>query len=81
LDRTCHSLISSAERSNGVHTCLATPKFQETFHCEIDACEFGIGAVLMQEHHPIAFMGKALGQAHLSLSIYEKRILVAVNGC
>jgi hypothetical protein len=35
----------------------------------------GIGVVLMQDQHPIAFLSKALGKAHLSLSIYEKEFL------
>jgi hypothetical protein len=29
----------------------------------------------MQEQYPIAFMSKALGQAHIALSIYEKEFL------
>lgn len=29
----------------------------------------------MQDHHPIAFLSKAFGKAHLGLSIYEKEFL------
>jgi hypothetical protein len=54
---------------------LRLPYFKKQFIVETDARESGIGAVLMQEHHPIAFMSKALGQAHLTLSIYEKELL------
>jgi hypothetical protein len=42
---------------------------------ETDACDSGIGAVLMQEQHPIAYLSKPLGAAHLGLSLYDKEFL------
>jgi hypothetical protein len=42
---------------------------------ETDACDMGIGAVLMQADQPIAFLSKALGPTHQKLSIYEKEFL------
>src|SRR3989337_121639 len=49
---------------------------------ETDACEYGIGAVLMQEGHPLAYVSKALGPKNRALSVYEKEylaILLAVD--
>jgi hypothetical protein len=40
---------------------LALPDFSVPFTIETDACDTGIGAVLMQCGHPIAYMSKALG--------------------
>jgi hypothetical protein len=51
---------------------------------ETDACAEGIGAVLMQQGQPIAYLSKALGQKHKALSIYEKEfiaLIMAVEKC
>lgn len=61
---------------------LALPNFDDTFEIETDACDKGIGAVLSQRGHPIAFYSKALGVKNSKLSTYEKEflaILMAVD--
>jgi hypothetical protein len=42
---------------------------------ETDACDTGIGVVLLQDGHPVAFLSKALSVQHRALSIYEKDFL------
>lgn len=54
---------------------LGIPDFSKQFVVETDACDMGVGAVLMQEEQPIAYMSKALGPAHKKLSIYAKEFL------
>lgn len=54
---------------------LALPDFTKSFCVETDACATGIGAVLMQEGHPVAFYSKALSVNNQKLSIYEKEFL------
>lgn len=61
---------------------LALPNFDDTFEIETDACDKGIGVVLSQRGHPIAFYSKALGVKNSKLSTYEKEflaILMAVD--
>lgn len=57
---------------------LALPDFTKTFVVETDACLKGIGAVLMQDSRPIAYLSKALAPKHLGLSTYEKEMLAVI---
>lgn len=63
---------------------LAMPNFGEDFVLECDASKVGIGAVLMQKGHPLAYISQGLKGRALSLSIYEKEmlsILLAIQKC
>lgn len=46
---------------------------------EANASNVGIGAVLMQEGHPLAYLSKALGPTWKRLSVYEKELLAVVT--
>lgn len=58
---------------------LALPNFSEPFVIETDASNHGIGVVLMQQGHPIAFISKALSPRHVTLSTYEKELLAVIH--
>lgn len=61
---------------------LAMPDFAKPFCIETDACANGIGAVLIQGGHPLAYISKSLGPKSACLSTYEKEymsILLAVD--
>jgi hypothetical protein len=61
---------------------LGIPNFTKVFAIETDACQTGVGAVLLQDGHPLAYISKPLGVKTQGLSTYEKEylaILIAVE--
>ena len=61
---------------------LAMPNFELPFVLETDASDYGIGAVLMQANHLVAYLSKHLCPRSQTLSVYEKEclaILMAID--
>ena len=58
---------------------LALPNFTRPLILECDASREGIGAVLMQDRHPIAFESRKLLKVKKSYSIYDKEMLAIMH--
>lgn len=57
---------------------LALPNFQKLFIVETDASGTGLGAVLIQEGHPISYYSQVLGARNRLKSVYEKELMAIV---
>jgi hypothetical protein len=72
VHQTSFELLKQALISTPV---LALPDFTQPFCIFTDACQTGVGDVLMQQGHPLAFLSRALGPKNQGLSNYEKEYM------
>jgi len=56
----------------------AAPCFSKLLQIEIDALGKGIGVVLMQEGHPIAYMSQKISETTQRKSVYEQELMAIV---
>lgn len=70
--------FQTLQRALSTAPVLAIPNFSKPFAIETDTCHTGVGAVLLQSGHPLAFISKPLGLKTRGLSTYEKEYLAII---
>ena len=58
---------------------LKLPDFQKTFEVIVDACGQGIGGILQQEHHPIAYESRQLRLHERNYPTHDLELLAVVH--
>jgi len=78
-DNSAQECFETLKRVMSSTPVLATPDFAKPFVVECDASGIGIGAVLMQDGHPIAFESRKLNKKEELKSTYNKEMLAIMH--
>lgn len=69
------TIFDALKEALGTALVLASPNFTQPFMVDTEACDKGIGVVLQQGGHPIAYPSKALEPRSVGLSTYVKECM------
>jgi hypothetical protein len=74
-----HATFEKMKKVMSTCSVLALPDFAQPFTVECDASGEGIGAVLMQNRHPIVYESRKLRGPELLYTIYDKEMLAIMH--
>ncbi|XP_039145476.1 uncharacterized protein LOC120282666 [Dioscorea cayenensis subsp. rotundata] len=78
-DDSAHRSFELLKQAMSSTPVLGLLDFTKPFVIETDASATGLGAVLMQDGPPLAYMIQSLANQHLGLSTYEREIMAIVQ--
>ena len=83
-DETCDNAFNQIKNLLCSKPVLSIPDPSEPFILQVDACDYGVGAVLLQQNvetkslHPVSYFSNSLKPHQRSLSTVEKELLAIV---
>ena len=78
-DEACQQAFEKVKKILTNAPVLQMPDFEKPFEVVADASDLALGAVLLQEGHPIAFESKKFTPAELNYSTTEKELAASVH--
>ena len=78
-DDACQKAFDGVKHDLTHAPVLKSPDLAQPFELVTDACDFGIGAVLMQDRRPVAFESRKLIPAELNYTTTEKECLAVIH--
>lgn len=75
----CQKAFETLKATITHEVMLSFPDYSKPFHLFTDASDYQIGAVLTQEHQPIAFFSRKLNYAQKNYGVGEKEMLSIVE--
>lgn len=77
-DAACDKSFAGVKRALMTAPTLALPDFSKPFELISDASITGIGSVLIQEGHPLAYLSKKLSPAEVNYTTTEQELLAVI---
>lgn len=75
----CQAAFAGLKQDLTSAPVLVAPDFSKPFEVVSDACEWSVGAVLLQDGHPVAFESRTMIPAELNYTTSEKECLATVH--
>ncbi|KAG8372904.1 hypothetical protein BUALT_Bualt12G0115600 [Buddleja alternifolia] len=75
----CQLAFEDLKAAVSMEPVLALPNFEKMFELHMDASDFAIGGVLMQEGHPISFESRKLNETERRYTVQEKEMTAIVH--
>ncbi|GJR74530.1 putative nucleotidyltransferase, ribonuclease H, partial [Tanacetum coccineum] len=78
-DKECQAAFKSLKKAIIEESVLRLPDVTMPFELHIDASDFAIGEVLMQDGYPIAFESRKLNETEKKYTVQEKEMTTVVH--
>jgi len=72
-------LFNNSRKNSQKALILALPDFSKTFELKCDASDVGVGTIMLQGVHPIAYFNEKLNGVSLNYLTYDKKLYALVT--